>query len=146
MKAGLRLGMNLILALWWAYFAYTHLLDFFLFYKFGSLLYGLAESFVFKLFLLREEPSVASAAPLEWAVAFVGTFLGLLYRPDAVPDSVLGTGLIFLGVLLSAVSLLYLNKSFGIVPALRTIKFGGPYKLVRHLCTRGTCSPTSVTL
>ena len=146
MKASLRLGMNLILGLWWAYFAYTHFLDFFLFYKFGSLLYGLAESFVFTLFLLREEPSVASAAPLEWAVAFVGTFLGLLYRPDAVPDSVLGTGLIFLGVLLSTVSLLFLNKSFGIVPALRTIRFGGPYKLVRHLCTRGTCSPTSVTL
>jgi protein-S-isoprenylcysteine O-methyltransferase Ste14 len=36
------------------------------------------------------------------------------------------------GLLLSVLSKLYLNRSFGLVAANRGVKIGGPYRFVRH--------------
>jgi protein-S-isoprenylcysteine O-methyltransferase Ste14 len=48
--------------------------------------------------------------------------------------------LIFLaGTVITFISLLYLGKSFGIRPALRTVVVRGPYRIVRHPAYFGQC-------
>ena len=43
-----------------------------------------------------------------------------------------GNGIINAGILIWIVSILWLGRSFGLLPAIRKIKEGGPYSLIRH--------------
>jgi protein-S-isoprenylcysteine O-methyltransferase Ste14 len=95
----------------------------------------LLEAFTAALFLVRRAPEATSGRPLAWISALLGAFAMLGARPVAHPDA---GPLAFLevlqlaGVVIVAVALGALGRSFGIVAANRGIKTSGLYAFVRH--------------
>lgn len=86
-------------------------------------------------FLVRRQPRVVSHRWADWAVAFGGTFGGLLLRPsglDPAWGSRAGLGLQVVGLTLWALSFFALGRSFGFVAADRGLVTRGPYAVVRH--------------
>jgi protein-S-isoprenylcysteine O-methyltransferase Ste14 len=84
------------------------------------------------LFLCRRPSRTASRDVGQWALAIGGTLIGFFY---GVGEPVLpraGAALMISAALLGTVATLALGRSFGIVPANRGVKTGGPYSLVRH--------------
>lgn len=76
-----------------------------------------------------------SLHPGDWLVTAVGTFFPLLVRPSdvgAILPLAVCAGLMAAGFLLQIMAKFTLRRSFGLVPANRGIKVGGPYRLVRH--------------
>ena len=86
------------------------------------------------LFIVRRPPKESSQVPLDWVVT-IGAFAVLAARPisgDPTLASWVGEGIQFIGLAGAVWSLLALGRSFGIVPANRGLRTGGPYALVRH--------------
>jgi protein-S-isoprenylcysteine O-methyltransferase Ste14 len=86
------------------------------------------------LFILIRRPGEIAQSPYALLIAFGGTAIPMLVRPDdteLVPDAV-ATALMMGGLCLTIWAKLSLNRSFGIVAANRGVKVGGPYRLVRH--------------
>jgi protein-S-isoprenylcysteine O-methyltransferase Ste14 len=86
------------------------------------------------LFIVRRAPKTSSQVPLDWLVT-IGAFAVLAARPisgDPTLVSWVGEGVQFIGLAGAVWSLLALGRSFGIVPANRGLRTGGPYGLVRH--------------
>jgi protein-S-isoprenylcysteine O-methyltransferase Ste14 len=85
--------------------------------------------------LTRRFTRNVSLNPADWAVAIVGTCFPLLVRPSAV-EAILplpvSAGLMAAGILLQIMAKFTLRRSFGVVPANRGVKVGGPYRLLRH--------------
>ena len=101
--------------------------------KMSLLLFFVSESLVFFLFIIREKPRSTSLNPWHWFCALTGTFLTLLYRPSLdIIEGELGKTLLIIGIIFQIASLFSLNRSLGIVPARRSIKTYGMYKIIRH--------------
>ncbi|MBB3522643.1 methyltransferase [Rhizobium redzepovicii] len=87
------------------------------------------------LILTRRPTRNASLRLYDWTVTAVGTLFPLLVSPNTseplAPLAVCGTVMV-LGFFLQIAAKLSLRRSFGLVPANRGIKIGGPYKFVRH--------------
>lgn len=86
--------------------------------------------------ILIRRPGAMSMKPFAFVVAFLGTAAPLLVRPSPdglslLPDS-LAAALIGAGLAINIASKLSLWRSFGLAPANRGIRVGGPYRLVRH--------------
>ncbi len=124
---------NIIISLAWLIFAYQHLNSFIKMQKMSLLLFFVSESLVFLLFIIRENPKSTSLNPWHWFCALTGTFLTLLYRPSLdIIEGELGKTLLIIGIIFQIASLFSLNRSLGIVPARRSIKTYGMYKIIRH--------------
>jgi protein-S-isoprenylcysteine O-methyltransferase Ste14 len=71
----------------------------------------------------------------DWLLTFVAAFFPLFVVPAAasqlLPTAVCA-GLIMSGSLLQVMAKLTLRRSFGLAPANRGVKVGGPYRLLRH--------------
>jgi protein-S-isoprenylcysteine O-methyltransferase Ste14 len=94
-----------------------------------------AEGIVVVLILLRKPASVVSMRPLDWLLAVGATAGPLLIRPgEAGPfgPPVIAASLMIAGLVCQIYAKLTLRFSFGVVPANRGLKVGGPYKIVRH--------------
>jgi protein-S-isoprenylcysteine O-methyltransferase Ste14 len=87
-------------------------------------------------FVLIRRPTAAISVRLgDWLLATTATAAPLLIAPvDASPSALVlpAVALIVLGNCLQVASKLFLRRSFGIAPANRGIKVGGPYRIVRH--------------
>ena len=71
----------------------------------------------------------------DWLLATTATAAPLLVVPAASSPTALvipGVLLVVLGTCFQLWSKLVLRRSFGIAPANRGVKMGGPYRLVRH--------------
>jgi protein-S-isoprenylcysteine O-methyltransferase Ste14 len=71
----------------------------------------------------------------DWLLAFAGTFIGVLFRPDGAHPAWgiwTGTALQFAGAALATTSLLGLGRAFGFAAADRGVVTHGPYTVVRH--------------
>ncbi|ARO30293.1 phospholipid methyltransferase domain-containing protein [Rhizobium sp. NXC14] len=87
------------------------------------------------LILTRRPTRNASLRLFDWAFTAIGTLFPLLVRPSAaVPFAPLWFCFLamLLGFLLQISAKLVLRRSFGLVPANRGVKIGGPYRLIRH--------------
>lgn len=85
--------------------------------------------------LLRRPAAEVSRRPSDWAFAFFATAFPLLVRSsDATPlaPPFIGVALLVLGLITQIAAKLSLRRSFGIAPANRGVKVGGPYRYVRH--------------
>lgn len=95
----------------------------------------ISESLGVMLILIRRPATLISTHPLDWALAFVAVSAPLLaipaaassFMPSEIPATLMFSGLI---IQISAKAVLW--RSFGVVPANRGIKTGGPYCFVRH--------------
>ena len=124
---------NWLLALVYMAFAYAHLHGFAQTPRLSLLLLVFVETLILVFALARKDPSETWHSSKTWVTTLGGTFLPLLLRPtDAPNDLVAGQLIQLIGVTLQIVALLSLNRSFGLLPALRDIKSSGLYRWVRH--------------
>ncbi|MDM9621762.1 isoprenylcysteine carboxyl methyltransferase [Rhizobium sp. AC44/96] len=85
--------------------------------------------------LLRRPTKTLSRNPRDWAFTAIGTFCPLLVAPSAAePIAPIAVALFFTiaGFFLQISAKLALRRSFGLAPANRGVKIGGPYQLLRH--------------
>lgn len=91
------------------------------------------ETVVISLLFIRKHPIARSAHINAWLFALLGTILPLAFMPSSfVLHERSGEALMMLGGCLAIFSYLSLNTSFGIAPAIRTVKTSGLYQIVRH--------------
>jgi protein-S-isoprenylcysteine O-methyltransferase Ste14 len=92
------------------------------------------ELLIVVLFIARRAPKASSRVPLDW-LATIGAFAVLGARPisgDPTLAAWVFEGMQIVGLAGALWSLLALGRSFGLVPANRGLRTGGPYGLVRH--------------
>ncbi|HET9553268.1 MAG TPA: methyltransferase [Anaeromyxobacteraceae bacterium] len=132
--AGLReAGTNLSLAALYLLFAWAHGHRFVQHPRPSLALVVVMEGVVAVLLLVRSRAAQASFSPWSWLTTVVGSFAPLLLRPGAeAQDSPAGQAIQVLGALLAIASILSLQRSFGLLPAVRTLRMGGAYRWVRH--------------
>lgn len=102
-------------------------------HRFSSLLMMIQVCCITLFFLIRIVPTKVSMKPMDWTMAITGTCLPLLISPvDSSNEIAILMLLQFFGIFISIVAILSLNNSFAVVPALRKIKTGGLYSIIRH--------------
>lgn len=89
------------------------------------------------LLIIRDVPQAQAKNPKSYIAAYVGTFAvaSFFFLPVAslsIPLLVLATLCTALGLGLSLYVLVYLGRSFAILPSARTLITDGPYHFVRH--------------
>ncbi len=124
-----------LLASVFAFFAFAHFQQWLATGHFHGLGVVAQETLVVALFVIRRRASRTSRSPLAWLATAVGAFAVLALRPGG--EAAWGLeGLWAALQLVAAVgyigSLGFLGRSFGIVPAYRGLRTGGPYRFVRH--------------
>jgi protein-S-isoprenylcysteine O-methyltransferase Ste14 len=93
------------------------------------------EMWVVVAYLVRRPARVVSQRPLDWLLAFGGTFGGVLLRPSGAHPHwgvVAGYDLQMIGLTICVLSFLALGRSFGFAAADRGLVQRGPYLFVRH--------------
>jgi protein-S-isoprenylcysteine O-methyltransferase Ste14 len=88
------------------------------------------------LLMIIRRPGDMAMKPYPLFLAFVGTAAPLLVRPDAggfqlLQDMAVGA-LMMAGVAVNVAAKFALWRSFGLAPANRGVRGGGPYRFVRH--------------
>jgi protein-S-isoprenylcysteine O-methyltransferase Ste14 len=86
------------------------------------------------LMIVLRRPGPAMNTTYGWSIALVGTCAPLMVGPwgtELVPP-LLTVTLMMIGLAFSIWAKMSLRRSFGLVPANRGVKRGGPYRLVRH--------------
>jgi protein-S-isoprenylcysteine O-methyltransferase Ste14/uncharacterized membrane protein (UPF0127 family) len=92
------------------------------------------ETIIVMLFITRRRAQLQSRRPLDWVFGLAGCYVPFLLRPRG-PIGVfapVGEVMGIVGVSVAAVAVIFLGRSFGIVPANRGVKTGGAYGMVRH--------------
>jgi protein-S-isoprenylcysteine O-methyltransferase Ste14 len=130
--------VNILVASVWCYYAYQGLIN--LSTTTNSVL-NIAllarNSGITLVFLLRRPSQLTSKRVIDWFAAIAGTFICYFYEiPGTKPilPSLLPAAYVLMVVMafLSAIAVVNLGRSFGIVPANRGIKTKGFYAVVRH--------------
>lgn len=124
---------NIILALFYFYFAYRNFNSISAEFKLSVLLLLLFNTSIIILAFVRRNPQAVTQSAFDYIIAFCGTLSPLLFigLPQA-NDHVLFLTLQVAGIGFAFAGLLSLNRSFGLVPADRGIVTTGMYKFVRH--------------
>jgi protein-S-isoprenylcysteine O-methyltransferase Ste14 len=86
--------------------------------------------------LIRRSSQAMTRQPIIWVVAFGAGLIPLLASPGRPLNSTLliylcGVPMI-MGIVLQVHAKICLGRSFGCVPAHRGLRFGGPYRFMRH--------------
>lgn len=96
---------------------------------------GLVSIAVAALVLTRPLPTAVRLDPISVAAVIVSNWHWfLLDYATTGPDvaGVVGAGLVVAAVYVGGWARLTLGRTFGILPAVRTLRTGGPYRFVRH--------------
>ena len=100
----------------------------------GAIFFG-EEMWVVVAYLIRRPARLVSQRPIDWLLAFGGTFGGVLLRPSGSHPHwgvVAGFDVQMIGLVICVASFVALGRSFGFAAADRGLKQGGPYSIVRH--------------
>ena len=103
--------------------------------SFVGVLFVIEQTWIVGAYVARRRATALSVRGTDWAVAFVGTFAGVLFRPDgAHPHASVewGLALQLVGLTWCLWSLWTLGRSFGFAAADRGLVRRGPYAVVRH--------------
>jgi protein-S-isoprenylcysteine O-methyltransferase Ste14 len=131
----LHLPVNLFMAVFWFRFvliSFYNVLQSGSWFGLGLLLFN---SLLVFFFLTRRISSDTSARLSDWLVAWSTVILSMSLKPHPAGDPALqmiSLGLQAVGLSVMLYSLLSLGKSFGIVPANRSIILSGAYAWIRH--------------
>jgi protein-S-isoprenylcysteine O-methyltransferase Ste14 len=123
---------NLSVAGFYVFFAYAHGASFAAHPRASVAIIVVVEALFALFVLLRRDAERSSLSLWDWLTTLVGTVAPLGLRPGAGADQLAGQVLQVLGGLLAVHAIATLNRSIGLVPALRGIKRHGPYRWVRH--------------
>jgi protein-S-isoprenylcysteine O-methyltransferase Ste14 len=95
----------------------------------------ISESLGVFLILTRRLARAVSKHPLDWALSLTAVNAPLLAAPAAastfVPSQI-ATAVMFAGMIIQISAKAALWRSYGLIPANRGVKMGGPYRFVRH--------------
>jgi protein-S-isoprenylcysteine O-methyltransferase Ste14 len=131
--SGLReAGGNLVAAVLYLLFAGVHLQAFAVAPRPSLLVLVIIETFVAVMFLLRAPAERSTLSPYAWVTTLGGTLAPLLLRPVDGVDVLLGQAVQVGGGTFALLALVSLNRSFGLLPAVRPLRRGGPYRWLRH--------------
>jgi protein-S-isoprenylcysteine O-methyltransferase Ste14 len=111
----------------WQFYQQTHRLI-------GAVLL-LEQTWIVVAYLVRRPAKAITRRPVDWLLAFAGTFGAVLFRPvETHPKWGLGVGLglQLIGLVLCLVSFFSLGRSFGFAAADRGLVSRGVYAVVRH--------------
>jgi len=126
-------AVNLALALLFGSFAWIHLRSFAIHPRPSVLLLVVMESLAALLFVFRQPAQRTSFSGWSWLTTIGGTFAPFLLRPTgAAADLAVGQIIQATGAGMAVVALASLNRSFGLLPALRGVQQEGAYRVVRH--------------
>jgi protein-S-isoprenylcysteine O-methyltransferase Ste14 len=124
---------NAVLATCFFLFAYANLHSFVEHQRLSVALIVITEALVAVLLLIRRDANETRHSWQTWISTTVGTLTPMLLRPTAAAEDLLiGEIIQVAGFMLQIGAILSLNRSFGLLPAHRTIKSDGLYSLVRH--------------
>lgn len=100
----------------------------------ANLLLILTEGMSVFFVIFRRQTLDVSTAPLDWALALMGTMLPLLVRPHGQPliPGYICAVIMGVGALITIAAKLSLNRRFGIAPANRGVQRAWAYAIVRH--------------
>lgn len=131
----LRVVANLIGATGAGFFAWATLDHYFQTHSWVGAAFFAEQMWVVIAYLIRRPARFASRRLDDWALAFGGTFAGVLFRPDGAHTHWgVQAGLVvqLVGLAFCVLSFLTLGRSFGFVAADRGLVRSGPYGVVRH--------------
>jgi protein-S-isoprenylcysteine O-methyltransferase Ste14 len=131
----IRISMNLVGAAGAAFFAEATLQAYLQTHRPLGVAFFAEQMWVVVAYLIRRPARTVSRRWGDWALAFGGTFAGVLLRPfGAHPQWGVTTGLVLqlVGLAICVASFLALGRSFGFVAADRGLVRRGPYAVVRH--------------
>jgi protein-S-isoprenylcysteine O-methyltransferase Ste14 len=131
----IRIAANLVGAIGAAYFAKATIQFYVRTHRFIGVALLAQQLWVVVAYLARRPARAVSARPLDWVLAFGGTFGGVLLRPTgAHPHWGVSIGLWvqILGLAMCVASFFALGRSFGFAAADRGLVTRGPYAIVRH--------------
>ena len=124
---------NILLAAFFVFFAYANSQSFLANPRLSVSLIVVAETIAALFLIIRRDPDVTRHSWQTWLTTACGTLAPLLLRPvEAAEDVPLGEILLVFGLAMQILSLASLNRSFGLLPALRGVKSSGMYSWVRH--------------
>ena len=124
---------NLLLVVIFGHFLYDFAIDFAINMRASTLIMMVYEAMLVYFLFTRAMPIGVSTSPYDWFVSIAGTWVPLLMRPgQEIHENGVLQILQLVGLTISLLGLLSLNKSFGIVAANRGVKTNGIYAYVRH--------------
>lgn len=124
---------NLLAASFFGIFVYVYINRLLSQFRPSILLMLIKESLDIGFFLCRKSPIVVNFRVIPWIIALGGTLTPLIMVPTSpAHDSVIGEIFQYIGLIFQILAVMSLNRSLGIVPAIRDIKTNGTYRLVRH--------------
>ena len=131
---GIRLAFtNMLLATLFLFFAIANAKSFLENPRLSVFLIVVTETIVAVFLIIRRDPDETGHTWQAWITTTCGTLSPFLLRPiEATEDLLLGEILQITAFILQIAALLYLNRSFGLLPAHRGVKSGGLYGWVRH--------------
>jgi protein-S-isoprenylcysteine O-methyltransferase Ste14 len=130
-----RVGANLVGAAGAAYFAVVTLQAYLVTHRLLGAGFLVEQTIVVAVYLLRRPAREVTRRPRDWFLAFGGTFVPVLLRPDGEhPPLGVNLGIAFqvIGLAICIWSFLALRRSFGFAAADRGLVTVGPYAVVRH--------------
>lgn len=127
-----QLLIGAIMACAWIYFAVIHVRAFDHTGNWSYLIFCITETLAALLFLVRSNPVSVSPDVRDWLLAFAATICPFLFVPSGEGVLPAASAIIIGGAVLQLSGMISLNRSLGMVPALRKLKTGGMYRLVRH--------------
>lgn len=124
---------NILLAIFYLAFAFANAKSFVAEPRLSVLLIVLMETIAAVFLIIRRDPDETHHSWQTWTTTTFGTLAPTLFRPTEVTaDLLVGEILQVGGFTLQIAALLYLSRSFGLLPAYRGIKSSGLYGWVRH--------------
>ncbi|MCW2523251.1 MAG: isoprenylcysteine carboxyl methyltransferase [Frankiales bacterium] len=130
-----RVCANLVGAASAAVFSYSFLHFYLQTHRLIGIVFFAQQTFVALAYLIRRPARVVTRRPGDWLLAFAGTFIGVLFRPEGEhPGWGIWTGVVLqlVGVAIAVTGILTLGRSFGFAAADRGVVTRGPYTVVRH--------------
>jgi protein-S-isoprenylcysteine O-methyltransferase Ste14 len=118
-----------------AVFAYSFLHFYIETHRLIGIVFFAQQTLVALAYLIRRPAQLVTRRLGDWLLAFGGTFVGVLFRPEGGhPGWGIWTGTVLqlVGVAIAVTCLLTLGRSFGFAAADRGVVTRGPYAVVRH--------------
>jgi protein-S-isoprenylcysteine O-methyltransferase Ste14 len=84
------------------------------------------------MLVIRNWPERVSSSPYDWTIGILGTTLPLLMQPSDTATHQIFLIIQMAGLVISAIGVMSLFKSFGIVAANRGVRTSGIYRFIRH--------------
>ena len=131
----LRVCANLVGAGGAAVFSYSFLHFYLQSHRLIGIVFFAQQTLVALAYLIRRPARLVTRRLDDWLLAFAGTFMGVLFRPDGEHPAWgfwTGTVLQLVGVAIVGTCILSLGRSFGFAAADRGVVTRGPYTVVRH--------------